>query len=348
MINRKVVERSMTTGEFIRWYFEYLTSGFIEIVYLMPEGLTPPMGREHIETTYPALPLTRIIPDMPPAIAAANDLGYSIYFGTTPSPEALKPIQVFDAETQQHKTIYRRRRAAAIEWLPGLWCDIDTKDIESTTALLLTFSLKPNTIVKTGGGVHAYWKFFNPLRVTEHNRKTIRDVLHGIALSVDGDVKCRDLARIMRLPGTINTKPSRNGALCEVTHVYGGMTDLDNLHRQFHPFIPREAPRLERPPYIPSERSHLEPVTQAYLKNPPGEGERNQKLYAAARGCLDSGLTQSEAESLLMSTAQSTGLPEDEITIAIASAYRATRGAPTNIPNLRMAIRDRMLRHAQY
>lgn len=328
------------------WYFGYLQDGFIELYQMLPEGVPYIKGKPGKFTSYAPLPLsTREIPDSPESLLTNNAQGYSIYFGTTPSVTRIEPVQKINKDTGKPYTSYPRRHASDIQWLPALWCDIDTMTPEVTIAALSAFRYPPGVIALSGGGVHAYWKLANPLRVTEDNRKIIRDALHGIALAVDGDVKCRDLARIMRLPGTVNTKPERNKALCHITHVNRGMTTFDMLHEQFHPFIPRQLPTPERPLVRTGKSDNLEPVTRAYLNNPPDKGNRNQMLYAAARGCNDSGMSMSEAESTLMATALSTGLDENEVRTAIASAYRAPRGAGTSLHTLRMATRDRQLRH---
>lgn len=110
--------------------------------------------------------------------------------------------------------------------LPGFWIDIDIKGpnhdatnlpetIEEALVLLEAFPLPPTYVIFTGGGLHAYWLLNKPLlidndmerqrakRINSNIQKVIRKEAGKSGLIVDNTA---DLARMLRLPGTINLK----------------------------------------------------------------------------------------------------------------------------------------------
>jgi len=101
--------------------------------------------------------------------------------------------------------------------LPALFVDVDTP---GDTALdrLHTFNLPPSCIVRSSGpqgGLHAYWLLASPTRNFEQADRALR----GLAKFFHGD-SVLTTAQSMRLPGTINTKPQRAGALCSIVELH--------------------------------------------------------------------------------------------------------------------------------
>jgi P4 family phage/plasmid primase-like protien len=97
--------------------------------------------------------------------------------------------------------------------MPALWVDIDCKKQglagDDVLACLSHLPFPPSITINSGGGLHAYWQLEEPLDVTDGSR--FRDgavnALKSLARILAGDMKCAELARIMRLPGTMNSKP---------------------------------------------------------------------------------------------------------------------------------------------
>lgn len=104
----------------------------------------------------------------------------------------------------------REGTRAAIEHLHVLWADVDG-DREQLRA----FRPLPSIVVSSGAGMHAYWALRDPIGPDQAEAANRR-----LALAVDGDPRCVDAARILRLPGTLNhkTQPPRPVRLlrCEV------------------------------------------------------------------------------------------------------------------------------------
>lgn len=131
--------------------------------------------------------------------------------------------------------------AAAVMECPALWVDIDCakqeiKGQEAIDALgFLPFA--PSWIVNSGGGLHAYWQLEEPLNVSEgsEQREVAIAALKALARILAGDTSCAELARIMRLPGTHNSKDATlalydgQPALCEVLESSGRVYDFTEL-----------------------------------------------------------------------------------------------------------------------
>ena len=72
----------------------------------------------------------------------------------------------------------------------------------------------PSIIVHSGNGLHAYWLLEEPIAVTDDNREWVKQLLHGherhiLQLGAAQGWKfdpVADLARILRIPGTLNHK----------------------------------------------------------------------------------------------------------------------------------------------
>jgi putative DNA primase/helicase len=138
-----------------------------------------------------------------------DDLGRAVYFGVA---------------TRASGTAKGDR--AHVRELPALWADIDCYKLgistDTAVAALLSFSIPPSAIVLSGGGVHGYWLLSCPLDVSQADPTTWPAIelaavgaLKQLAGVFAGDLAVCDLARVMRLPGTHNTKDGTLRA-CEV------------------------------------------------------------------------------------------------------------------------------------
>lgn len=135
-------------------------------------------------------------------ICQSNKVGANIYFGVT------------------HRDGYGGK-AANCTMATTLWADLDGKDwnpefpIAGKEAALTHLrqladgGLLPSIIVDSGHGYHAYWLLRTPyIFSSDERRAEFVDVLGRLATLVKGDRSVADVARVMRLPGTMNTKDS--------------------------------------------------------------------------------------------------------------------------------------------
>jgi hypothetical protein len=83
------------------------------------------------------------------------------------------------------------------------WSDLDQRKITDCR-----FKPSPDILVSSGGGVHSYWTLQSPFLVrSEDNRwQEIEAINRGLALRFKGDRNTIDIARVLRVPGTLNHK----------------------------------------------------------------------------------------------------------------------------------------------
>ena len=119
-----------------------------------------------------------------------------IYFGVHPSRVSKEPTQ--------------RTTIEDIQAVNALYADIDAKDYGSKTAAaehIKQLDHKPSVIVDSGGGYHCYWLFEKPFVLDSLLKEEIAKSLQERWVTyVGGDKAVHDLARILRLPGTLNYK----------------------------------------------------------------------------------------------------------------------------------------------
>jgi hypothetical protein len=102
------------------------------------------------------------------------------------------------------------RSKATIAELNGLHTDIDFKSIadspEEAERKLHQLMHLPSKIVHSGGGLHCYWILKEALEATPENIERLEVLLRLLADHLGGDLACAEASRLMRLPGSHNTK----------------------------------------------------------------------------------------------------------------------------------------------
>lgn len=104
---------------------------------------------------------------------------------------------------------YQRGGKEDILAIPAIFADVDREPAQ-VLPILKTVP-EPSIIVASGGGTHLYWVLETP--TTEIERA--ESIIKGMALWLKADSTMTG-DQIMRLPGTINTKPQRRDAACEI------------------------------------------------------------------------------------------------------------------------------------
>lgn len=91
-----------------------------------------------------------------------------------------------------------------------LHVDIDVEkyelDFQDVLTELLYLDHRPTYVINSGFGLHAYWLFNEALEATPENIKLVEDANKALILALCGDPGTHDATRVMRLPGTHNTK----------------------------------------------------------------------------------------------------------------------------------------------
>ncbi len=107
-----------------------------------------------------------------------------------------------DGRVDVYFGVYPRTRSAGtadtvapeVSWL---FCDLDGSEMPIPQALA------PTIIVESGtpGHFHCYWHLTQPIAITEAERAN-----RALARALGGDLNATDRARVLRLPGTVNSK----------------------------------------------------------------------------------------------------------------------------------------------
>ena len=120
-------------------------------------------------------------------------------------------------------TTYKPQRAVNnIRQFRALYIDLDGIDGDKHYVFYQIFELaeleiipKPTMIVDSGGGLHIYWRIKNAPYRALHTWQELEDMLYHKLKEYGADIKATDGARVLRIPGTINTK---NNELCRVLY----------------------------------------------------------------------------------------------------------------------------------
>ncbi len=288
------------TRTFLNMLFRGLP-GYLELTMIAPKeyDLSPAVFTESYKIGADRIDFDRV--------ADFNRRGYGCYFGVTSKRNPPAP----------------GKRASEDDalWLTALWTEVDLKageydTIDDIHRAILQLTPRATTIVSSGGGLHVYWKV-HPVLINRNNRDGIKRTLQGLSKAIKGD-SVWDLARVMRLVGTVNTKPDRGGVFCTITHRTDNIYSLGNF---------RHYAELVTPTRKPASPADLPPQTiPGYLKwfltalHP--DGQRNNRLnWTAHKMCLD-GFSLLDAEQYLLSRAVALGLGERESLATIRSPYR--------------------------
>lgn len=121
----------------------------------------------------------------------------NVYFGVNPS--------------KARRGGTERARNEDIAQVNGLYAEFDAKDYEggkdAALAHVRQLSCKPSVLIDSGGGYHAYWLLAEPFVIkTSQAQQYIADIQARWVAHVGGDLGARDLARVLRVPGTLNYK----------------------------------------------------------------------------------------------------------------------------------------------
>ena len=124
---------------------------------------------------------------------------------------------------------FKRTRAATAYQVPGLWFDLDLaygahaastlpQTDDAALDFLASLPAPPSLIVHSGGGLYGHWLFHEPFVITsDADRETIAQLSRAFTHTLVQAGTHRgwtldalgDLARVLRPPGSINTKYDR-------------------------------------------------------------------------------------------------------------------------------------------
>jgi hypothetical protein len=218
------------------------------------------------------------------------------------------------------------RRKETISEIAVLHADIDYKNVDAGPAEICArvkeLRLLPTFTVLSGNGIHCYWKFREAMPATTENIERIEDALKMLAHHVGGDPAVCEIARLMRLPGSHNSK---DGAWHEVRLLDDRPTlryDLEEIEEWLSETRPILVQRTngaaqEAPdPWLA--------VATQFSGKPPVDVE--QRLGAMAYG----GSGESSIHMTQLSVSASllcAGTPVEEVVAILMTATQAAAGA---------------------
>lgn len=165
-------------------------------------------------------------------------------------------------------------RKDSVRLVTCLWADLDSKDFPGGKPEMLDrlsrFPLSPSVIVDSGNGIHAYWFLKEPELISSPDDiRRVESYLRGVAKAVGGDRSVAELARIMRVPGSLNLK---DRSAPKPVQILGFSPDLRYNPSDFDDF----AESFVVPPTPPRGRTPGSSIAQ--LLKSLEEGNRNDSF----------------------------------------------------------------------
>jgi hypothetical protein len=210
----------------------------------------------------------------------------------------------------------------------GLHADLDLKDIdlgytrEQIVCKLKWLQYPPTAIVFSGNGLHCYWLFKEPME-TQPNIERIEGALRQLADFVAGDLAVCEGSRVMRLPGSHNTK---NGgwAEVEVLSLDGQrryeLDDLEEWLSEMSPILLRKS--RERALTAGETNPFLECARQCGIKERIDIDQRLADMMYMAGGLNSIHTTQRSCTAAMLNR----GIHIDEVVERVLVATRAAAG----------------------
>lgn len=264
-----------------------------------------------------------------------------VYFGVHPCV-AIPRTNALGKSVSQNEV---RSQTAYIAAVNCLFAEFDAKDFggskDTCMAHITDLPIAPSVIIDSGGGYHCYFLLDSPFVLTDDPaRERIKSVQSGWVSYTGADTGSKDLARVLRVPGTLNCKydPPRivKFLRADLERVYG-LTDLEALLP-----APKNTNGNGRRPSTPTngtgpKEKYVNAAVQSELdilartREPGRNNQLNKSAFALGQFIGAGLLPQWPTEDALLQMAIDIGLGEHEATIAIRSGIAAGMKEPRQI-----------------
>lgn len=215
----------------------------------------------------------------------------------------------------------KREKPSVVE-IAFLHADIDFKDVIDSPVdverKIAQLRLPPSAIIRSGNGIHAYW-FLREAETSDFDR--IEMILRQIADTVGGDYSVCEIARLMRMPGSHNTKRDAWAEVCIADLVEDRRYELDDIEEWLSETSPVIL-RNERPAQTPETNPWLLAAAQLGFK--PSIDVESRLAGMTYMGGGDSAIhaTQLAVSASLLNQ----GVSPDEVVDTLVSATKAAAG----------------------
>jgi hypothetical protein len=167
----------------------------------------------------------------------------NIYVGVHPT--TIIPTTNRRGETAEPRAL--RAQISQIAAINCLFAEYDAKDFsgdkDRTLALVDALDPAPSAVVDSGGGYHCYWLLDEPYSCQgDDAREKARKLQAAWVILMDGDQQSKDLARVLRVPGTHNYKYTPPRLVAFVRCDLDARHNLAELAALAHPYIAGNQP----------------------------------------------------------------------------------------------------------
>lgn len=162
----------------------------------------------------------------------------SSYITGTAAPKAFQEVKgKQDYYTTPNSYFIPKRASKNIRHFRALYIDLDLTDYSKNEAIYEVALLsgqgiipEPTMIVDSGRGLHLYWRINHAPKQAIWTWQELEDHLYRQLKHLGADAKVTDSARLLRLPGTIN---SRNNAPCKPLVITDKQYSMYELRDQY-------------------------------------------------------------------------------------------------------------------
>jgi hypothetical protein len=210
---------STRTVEFLDQVFGDVNSGRLGLSYLTPSG----MRSEHFQW-------------LRSGVARAHEWDKAsrpagIYFRATMlPPEGVRSGRGGEADAHALAFFWADVDYGIVGHKPGLGSLPLPPDEEAARKVIAALPIPPSLIIHSGGGLYPIWKYRRPIYLDQTKRAEAKDrsqrwqnVIKAAAARNGWryDTGVRDLARLLRLPGSVNRKVAGHERPCRVIETSG-------------------------------------------------------------------------------------------------------------------------------
>lgn len=228
--------------------------------------------------------------------------GQAVYWGVHPT--ATIPARTNTKTGKRIPQKYTRATLQDVDAVNCLFAEFDAKDYGGDLAAVLDHvdsfyghGYPPHVIICSGGGYHVYWLLREPFVIrNDGDREKVRKIQACWVNLVGGDNGAKDLARVLRVPGTLNNKytPAREVKF-ELFDSGLARYDLAEL-AAYLPQAQPTAPQAPREPMRPSG-ARAEFIQRRALGR---SDKRNENCYWLAQQLYWNEFSRSEIRDMVL------------------------------------------------
>lgn len=260
------------------------------------------------------------------------------YFGVHP----VERIPETNRNGEHTESRALRSQIGVIAALNCLFAEYDAKDYNNdkaeTFAAVEALEPPPSAIVDSGGGYHCYWLFNEPYPLTtDEARKEASKIQGAWVKLMGGDTAAKDLARVLRVPGTKNYKydPPRDVKVIDITPRRYTYAELAALAA---PFVESDKPAtVQAKNSTPTERYAAAAMAGELARVfAAPEGQKHHQIYksAAALGELvgAGALDEATVKDLLYNAIAPRAADAKNAAVTIADGVTKGKTNPRKVP----------------